>query len=129
MAQQGYQWAYIFSAIRPATGEDFTLVLPLVNAEVMDLFLARFAATLAIRLGGEGVPGAAAGLDDRLGVGEEAQRQEALAQIEPDPLDRVELRAVVRQRHEGEVVGDGQRALVVPAGAVESYPWLTKVAS
>ena len=29
----------------PATGEDFTLVLPSVNAKVMDLFLARFAAT------------------------------------------------------------------------------------
>ena len=32
--------------MRPATGEDFTLVLPAVNAKVMDLFLARFAATL-----------------------------------------------------------------------------------
>ena len=44
--QQGYQWAYIFSAIRPATGEDFTLVLPVVSAAVMDLFLAQFAAAL-----------------------------------------------------------------------------------
>jgi transposase len=43
--QIGYQWAYIFTAVRPATGEDFTLVLPAVNAKVMDLFLARFAAT------------------------------------------------------------------------------------
>lgn len=25
---RGYQWAYIFIAVRPATGEDFTLVLP-----------------------------------------------------------------------------------------------------
>lgn len=32
--------------MRPATGEDFTLVLPGVNAGIMDLFLARFAATL-----------------------------------------------------------------------------------
>jgi putative transposase len=46
LAQQGYQWAYIFSAVRPATGEDFTLVLPVVSAAVMDLFLAQFAATL-----------------------------------------------------------------------------------
>jgi len=46
LAQQGYQWAYIFSAIRPATGEDFTLVLPLVNATMMELFLAQFAASL-----------------------------------------------------------------------------------
>ena len=46
LVQQGYQWAYIFSAIRPATGEDFTLVLPVVSAAVMDLFLAQFAAAL-----------------------------------------------------------------------------------
>ncbi len=44
--QIGYQWAYIFSAVRPATGDDFTLVLPSVNAKVMDLFLAHFADTL-----------------------------------------------------------------------------------
>ena len=46
LAQQGYQWSYIFSAVRPATGEDFTLVLPVVSAAVMDLFLAQFAAAL-----------------------------------------------------------------------------------
>ena len=44
--QIGYQWAYIFTAVRPATGDDFTLVLPSVNAKVMDLFLAHFAETL-----------------------------------------------------------------------------------
>ncbi len=44
--QIGYQWAYIFSAVRPATGDDFTLVLPSVNAKVMDLFLAHFADAL-----------------------------------------------------------------------------------
>jgi hypothetical protein len=43
--QQGYQWAYIFTAVRPARGEDFTLVLPKVNAKVMDVCMARFAAT------------------------------------------------------------------------------------
>ena len=45
--QIGYQWAYIYTAIRPATGEDFTLVLPTVNAAVMNLYLDHFAATLA----------------------------------------------------------------------------------
>jgi len=35
-----------FSAVRPATGEDFTLVLPVVNAAVMDLFLAQFSAAV-----------------------------------------------------------------------------------
>lgn len=33
--------------MRPATGDDFTLVLPAIDAKVMALFLARFAATLA----------------------------------------------------------------------------------
>ncbi len=32
--------------MHPASGEDFTLVLPLVNAAAMTLFLVRFAATL-----------------------------------------------------------------------------------
>ena len=44
--QIGYQWAYIFSAVRPDTGDDVTLVMPSVNAKVMDLFLAHFADTL-----------------------------------------------------------------------------------
>ena len=37
---------YIFSAVRPDTGDDVTLVMPSVNAKVMDLFLAHFADTL-----------------------------------------------------------------------------------
>ena len=44
--QIGYQWAYIFSAVRPDTGDDVTLVMPSANAKVMDLFLAHFADTL-----------------------------------------------------------------------------------
>ena len=43
--QIGYQWAYIFSAVRPDTGDDVTLVMPSVNAKVMDLS-AHFADTL-----------------------------------------------------------------------------------
>lgn len=39
MRQIGYKWAYIFTAIRPATGEDVTLVLPAVNAAAMQVFL------------------------------------------------------------------------------------------
>jgi hypothetical protein len=35
--QLGYQWAYIFTAIRPATGEDVTLVLPAVNGAAMQV--------------------------------------------------------------------------------------------
>ena len=44
--QIGDQWAYIFSAVRPDTGDDVTLVMTSVNAKVMDLFLAHFADTL-----------------------------------------------------------------------------------
>ena len=42
----GYQWAYIFFAVRPDTGDDVTLVMASVNAKVMDLFLAHFVDTL-----------------------------------------------------------------------------------
>ena len=48
--QIGYQWAYIFSAVRPDTGDDVTLVMPSVNAKVMDLFLAHFADTPGPRM-------------------------------------------------------------------------------
>lgn len=43
--QLGYKWAYIFTAIRPATGEDVTLVLPIVNTEAMQVFLDHVAAS------------------------------------------------------------------------------------
>ena len=45
MQQLGYLWAYIFTAIRPATGEDVTLVLPAVNAQAMQVFLDHVAAS------------------------------------------------------------------------------------
>ena len=38
--------AYLFAAVRPATGEDFCLVLPRVCTEAMDRFLLDFAATV-----------------------------------------------------------------------------------
>lgn len=44
--QQGYKWAYIYTAVEPATGNDFTLVLPRVTADAMQAFLDRFAAKL-----------------------------------------------------------------------------------
>ena len=43
--QLGYLWAYIFTAIRPATGEDVTLVLPAVNTAAMQVFLDHVAAS------------------------------------------------------------------------------------
>jgi putative transposase len=41
-----YDWAYIFAAVRPATGDDFALVLPEVSTEAMQTFLDGFAAHL-----------------------------------------------------------------------------------
>ena len=43
--QLGDLRAYIFTAIRPATGEDVTLVLPAVNAAAMQIFLDHVAAS------------------------------------------------------------------------------------
>ena len=42
-----YTWAHLFAAVRPATGEDFALVLPHVSTAAMNVFLEHFAATLA----------------------------------------------------------------------------------
>ena len=73
----------------------------------------------ALRVGGEVVPGCAASLDDGLGIVEDAQGEEALAEVEPDPFDGVEFGTVGGQGQEREIVGDGERPFVVPAGAVE----------
>ena len=43
--QIGYLWAYIFTAGRPATGEDVTLLLPTVNTATMQIFLDQVAAS------------------------------------------------------------------------------------
>ena len=45
LQQLGYLWAYIFTAVRPATGEDVTLVLPAVNTAAMQVFLDELAAS------------------------------------------------------------------------------------
>jgi len=41
------EWAYIFTAVQPASGDDVTLVLPAVSTRVMNLFLSHFAQELA----------------------------------------------------------------------------------
>ena len=65
------------------------------------------------------VPGVAAGGDDGLGVVQHAQAEEALAEVEPDPFHRVQLRAVGRQLDQGDGVGEVVGPDVVPAGAIE----------
>ena len=49
----------------------------------------------------------------------QSMRQEALSQVEPDALDRVQLGRVGRQLHQGDVVRHLQGASDVPAGTVE----------
>ena len=47
LSDQRFESAYIFAAVRPATGEDFALVLPRVSAVAMSTFLAAFAQTVS----------------------------------------------------------------------------------
>ena len=153
VAQQGYQWAYIFSAIRPATGEDFTLVLPLVNAAVMDLFLARFAAMLPADAHAvlvlDGPTGQARGLkahgwhDERALTVPDNLTLVPLPAYSPElnPVERVWL--YLRERFLSlrlfpdteaiiEACCRAWNALTAEPDRIRSlcsYPWLTKVAS
>lgn len=47
LRQIGYEWASLFGAVRPATGQGFALALPEVSTVAMQAFLDRFAAGLA----------------------------------------------------------------------------------
>ena len=58
---------------------------------------------------GEAVPGEAAVVEDVVVGFEDAVRQPVIAHELPDVLDRVELGAFGRQRHEGDVGGNDQR--------------------
>jgi len=44
---QRHEWAYLFGAARPGGEGAFALVLPTVNTDTMQIFLDRFAETLA----------------------------------------------------------------------------------
>jgi hypothetical protein len=47
LCDQRYDWTYLYAAVRPTTGEGFALVLPMVSTRAMNLFLERFADSLA----------------------------------------------------------------------------------
>ncbi|MBP0444922.1 transposase [Roseomonas sp. SSH11] len=47
MCDQRYDWTYPYAAVRPATGEGFALVLPMVSTRAMSVFLKRFSESLA----------------------------------------------------------------------------------
>ena len=46
LCDRRFEWAYIYAAVQPATGEDFALVLPTVSLAAMGTFLAEFAQTI-----------------------------------------------------------------------------------
>jgi hypothetical protein len=47
-------------------------------------------------LGEKVVPGTATGVDDLGGTGEDAVREAVVFEMEPQPLDQVELRVLIR---------------------------------
>lgn len=47
IADKRFTFAYIFAAIEPGTDNAFALILPYVNTEAMQLFLDKFASTIA----------------------------------------------------------------------------------
>ena len=55
----------------------------------------------------------------RIVVVEQPQRQEALLQVKPDALDRIEFGRVCRQRHQPDGVGHAKSFAAVPAGTIE----------
>ena len=89
----------------------FDLWDPRVGAERLD----------ASHLVPQSVPRVAGGPDDGLVVGVQAVGEEALLEVEPHALDRVELGRVGRQRLQRDVVGYAQIARAVPAGAIEHH--------
>lgn len=70
-------------------------------------------------LWGEGVPRLAAGIDNGGVAVEQAVREEAFAQVEPDPLDGVQLGCVGGERHESDIAGHTEVARTVPARLVQ----------
>ena len=46
LCDRRFTWTYIFSAIHPETGRDFTYVMPHANAEVMQAWIEAFALTI-----------------------------------------------------------------------------------
>jgi hypothetical protein len=47
LCDRRYTWVHLFAAVRPATGERFALVMPVVSTEAMNIFLAEFSERLA----------------------------------------------------------------------------------
>src|SRR3972149_6314487 len=68
-----------------------------------------------------GVPGNAGGVDDGIVVIEQTVREEALLEIEPQPLDRIELGRVGRQLQQRDVAGYLKIVGDVPSGLIGEH--------
>lgn len=141
--ERGYQSVYLFAAVRPATGEDFTLVLPRVSADLMSLFLARFAASLPQDVHAVLVLDGAGWHDPRALRVPDNLTLVPLPPYSPElnPVERVwlylrerflSLRALADTEAIIEACCHAWNALVAEPGRLRSlcaYPWITKVSS
>ena len=134
---------YIFSAVRPATGEDFTLVLPVVSAAVMNLFLAQFAAALPADAHAVLVLDGAGWHDERALTVPGNLTLVPLPAYSPElnPVERIwlylrerflSLRFLPDTAASIEACCRAWNALTAEPGRIRSlcaYPWITKLAS
>jgi len=72
-------------------------------------------------IGGKPVPGHLACIHDVSQATKYRVGEPMAAQIVPDPLDRVELRAVGRQLQQSDIAGHHQALAAVPAGTIEDH--------
>jgi transposase len=139
--QQGYEWAHLFGAVRPATGDGFALVLPEVSTVAMQVFLDRFAATL------QRDAHAVLVLDQAGWHGSRALALPSTITLVPlppyapelNPVERVWLH--LRERQFSHRLLDGYDAIVDACceawnaltpdrlRSLTAYPWIKKVAS
>jgi hypothetical protein len=141
--ERGYQSVYLFTAVRPATGEDFALVLPRVDAGLMGLFLARFAASLPPDVHAVLVLDQAGWHDPRALCIPDTLTLVSLPSYSPElnPVERVwlylrerflSLRALADTEAIIDACCRAWNALVAEPGRLRSlcaYPWILKVTS
>src|SRR6516165_7805714 len=72
-------------------------------------------------VGGEPVPGDLAGIHDVRQTAKHRVGEPMAAQIVPNPLDRIELRAVRRQLQQRDITGHHESLATMPAGTIEDH--------
>jgi len=69
----------------------------------------------------QSVPSIAGGVDDGIVIRMQPMREEALLEVKPHALDRVELGRIGWQRHWGDGVRHAQTTCAVPTGLIENH--------